>query len=189
MNTNHNNHADVKDSLEEVKVSISKLWDSVAHGTHMTFEKMADKTGKWFEEKKNSITKEDIHKVIDKAEAEIQKLLDSGQGKLQKLGKQAKLLFEMLRDSVIKNEFQIPWGSVAAITATLLYLISPIDIVPDLVPGMGLLDDAFVIALCISMVRIDLKRYAEHRKVNLADYGLSAEGKPLDETKDTQHTA
>jgi hypothetical protein len=28
------------------------------------------------------------------------------------------------------------------------------------------------VTLCISMIRIDLRRYAEYRKLDLADYGL-----------------
>lgn len=173
---------ELKENFEEAKSSVTKLWGSVTNETHAAFEKVADKTGKWFEEKKNTVTKEDVEKAVDKAESGIQKLLNSGKGYVVKLGKQAKLLWEMLRDSV-KKEFDIPWATVASITATLLYLISPIDVVPDFIPALGFADDALVIALCISLIRIDLKRYAAHRNLNLADYGLSSEGKPLDDDK------
>lgn len=173
---------DLKENFDEAKSSVTKLWGSVTTETHSAFEKVADKTGKWFEEKKNTVTKEDVEKAVDKAESGIQKLLNSGKSYVVKLGNQAKLLWEMLRDSV-KKEFDMPWATVAAITATLLYLISPIDVVPDFIPALGFADDALVIALCISLVRIDLKRYAAHRNLNLADYGLSSEGKPLEDDK------
>ncbi len=173
---------ELKENFEEAKASVSKLWGSVTDETHSAFEKVADKTGKWFEDKKNTVTKEDVEKAVDKAESAIQKLMNSGKAYVVKLGKQAKLLWEMLRDSV-KKEFDIPWTTVASITATLLYIISPIDIVPDFIPALGFADDALVIALCISLIRKDLKRYAEHRKLSLADYGLSPEAKPLDDDK------
>ena len=173
---------DRKENFDEAKASVSKLWGSVTNETHSAFEKVADKTGKWFEEKKNTVTKEDVEKAVDKAEGGIKKLLNSGKEYVVKLGKQAQLLWEMLRASV-KKEFDMPWATVASITATLLYLISPIDVVPDFIPALGFADDALVIALCISLIRIDLKRYAAHRNLNLADYSLSSEGKPLDEDK------
>ena len=78
-----------------------------------------------------------------KARAGIEKLLNSGKDYVVKLGKQAKLLWEMLRASA-KQEFDVPWATVAALTATLLYLISPIDVMPDFIPGLGFLDDALV---------------------------------------------
>lgn len=174
--------SEIKENFDEAKASVSKLWGSVTNETHAAFEKVADKTGAWFEEKKNTVTKEDVEKAVDKAEGGIKKLLNSGKSYVVKLGKQAQLLWEMLRDST-KKEFDIPWASVAAITATLLYLISPIDIMPDFIPALGFVDDGLVIALCISLVRMDLKRYATDRNLNLADYGLSSEGKPLDDDK------
>ncbi len=182
MSDTEKGQGEIKESLEEAKSSVTKLWGNVTSETHSALEKVADKTGKWFEEKKNTVTKEDVSKAVDKAESGIEKLLNSGKGYVVKLGKQAKLLWEMLRDST-KKEFDVPWATVAALTATLLYLISPIDVVPDFIPALGFVDDALVIALCISLVRIDLKRYAAHRNLNLADYGLSPEAKPLDDDK------
>ncbi len=77
----------------------------------------------------------------------------------------------MLKD-VWYGKFKAPWGTVASVTATLLYVVMPFDVIPDFIPGIGLLDDMLVVTLCISMVRIDLRRYAEYRKLDLADYGL-----------------
>ncbi|MBK6765186.1 MAG: DUF1232 domain-containing protein [bacterium] len=172
--------SEIKENLNEAKASIGKLWGSVTSETHGAIEKVADKTGQWFEEKKNAVTKEDVEKAVDKAETGINKLLNSGKAYVVKLGMQAKLLWEMLRASV-KNEFDIPWATVASITATLLYLISPIDVMPDFIPGLGFLDDALVIALCLSLIRVDLKRYAAHKNLNLADYALGEDGKPLED--------
>lgn len=174
--------SEIKENLNEAKESIGKLWGSVTSETHSTIEKVADKTGKWFEEKKNTVTKEDVAKAVDKAEGGINKLLNSGKDYVVKLGKQAKLLWEMLRASV-KQEFDIPWATVAAITTTLLYLISPIDVMPDFIPALGFVDDALVIALCISLIRVDLKRFAAAKNLNLADYALGEDGKPLEENK------
>ena len=35
----------------------------------------------------------------------------------------------------------IPWGSIVKIIAVLIYFISPIDVIPDILPFIGLTDD------------------------------------------------
>lgn len=40
-----------------------------------------------------------------------------------------------------------PWGGIAAIASSLLYGVSPIDLLPDLIPLVGLMDDAVAVPL------------------------------------------
>jgi uncharacterized membrane protein YkvA (DUF1232 family) len=42
---------------------------------------------------------------------------------------------------------RVPWRSRLALGALLLYLVSPIDLVPDFVPVAGQLDDAVLVVL------------------------------------------
>ena len=44
-------------------------------------------------------------------------------------------------------------AAVAVAVAALFYLISPADAVPDLMPGVGLLDDGAVLATAVAAVR------------------------------------
>jgi uncharacterized membrane protein YkvA (DUF1232 family) len=53
------------------------------------------------------------------------------------------LVRRLLRDS------RVPWGSRLMLGALLLYLLSPIDLVPDFVPVAGQLDDALLLALAL----------------------------------------
>lgn len=55
----------------------------------------------------------------------------------------------------------IPFKSVAAIAAAILYFVSPIDVIPDFIPVIGYVDDAAVIALCMKMVGVDVEAYRE----------------------------
>lgn len=53
------------------------------------------------------------------------------------------------------------WGSKALAIGALVYLISPIDGVPDFIPFAGLTDDAAVIMAAAAKLAADLKRYQE----------------------------
>jgi uncharacterized membrane protein YkvA (DUF1232 family) len=53
-----------------------------------------------------------------------------------------------------KGEFrEVPWQKLVLIVASILYFLTPIDVIPDFVVGLGYLDDAAVIAWVVSAVR------------------------------------
>ena len=68
--------------------------------------------------------------------------------------------------SYIKKEYtDIPLGSIIAIVSALLYFVSPVDIIPDGIPVLGLADDAAV-AVCWKFVESDIKEYNVWREKN-----------------------
>ena len=62
----------------------------------------------------------------------------------------------------VKGEYtEIPLASVIGIIAALIYFFSPVDLIPDCIPGIGLLGDAAVIGIAIKAVDNDLQAYRE----------------------------
>lgn len=53
------------------------------------------------------------------------------------------------------------WGSKAMAIGALIYLISPLDAVPDLIPIAGLADDVGVILAAVSSLCFELKKYKD----------------------------
>lgn len=69
-----------------------------------------------------------------------------------------------LLKSFIKKEYpDVPIGSILAIISALLYVVSPIDIIPDFVPGAGYIDDAAVVVACWALVGTDVNEYQQWR--------------------------
>ena len=60
----------------------------------------------------------------------------------------------MLRDP----NFQIERGKNITITIALLYIISPIDLIPDAIPFLGMLDDVLVAGYALKQVADELAR-------------------------------
>ena len=52
-----------------------------------------------------------------------------------------------------------PWAGKAIAIGALIYMISPIDAVPDITPIIGLLDDVAVITAAVTKLASELKRY------------------------------
>lgn len=159
------------DDYETAKQALGNLWENLAKEAHTRFSGVAEDMEKKFHESRERIKDADVKEALNKGADKIEKLAKSASAEAQKLAKQAKLLYMMLRDAV-SGKFKAPWVTVAALTACLLYLVNPIDVIPDFIPGIGLIDDALAIALCVSLVRIDLRRYAEEMGLKLEDYGL-----------------
>jgi uncharacterized membrane protein YkvA (DUF1232 family) len=69
-------------------------------------------------------------------------------------------LFEML----VEPGFVVPWKTTAAIVFALAYFISSVDLIPDAIPVLGFVDDAFVVAEVMVMVGADVARFEELRR-------------------------
>jgi len=54
---------------------------------------------------------------------------------------------------------RVPWRTVAVAVAALLYLLDPLDAIPDWLPGIGFIDDAAVTTALIATIRKDLERF------------------------------
>ena len=113
----------------------------------------------------------DVKKVLDTGVGKADKLLESAMSWIVKLAIRAKSLYDML-SAWWNGKYDLPTGTLQAIVVALLYFISPLDIIPDFLPFIGLADDAAIFAFVVSRIRKDLERYAEATGKSPADLGL-----------------
>ena len=105
----------------------------------------------------DKVGEEDVKETLGK-EDEIKKLFK----RVKVLAKYCNDLceiFELLRDRVASVYKETPWKTIAALTGALIYVLSPIDLILDFIPGIGFLDDAIVIGLAIKLALSDLEKY------------------------------
>ncbi len=125
---------------------------------------------KQYKEDQKNVTKKDVARAIRDG-GKAAKHEDSRIEWLALMGRRAHLMWELLKDWK-KGNYKAPWRTIAAIVAALIYVINPWDIIPDYIPVLGLIDDAFIVALCAAAIKSDLRRYCKFRGLNHKEYGL-----------------
>ena len=75
-------------------------------------------------------------------------------------------LISLVRNWIMQIYTAIPTGTLIAVIGALIYVLSPVDIIPDFIPGAGYVDDALVLSTCLSLVHSDLDDYRKWRKEN-----------------------
>ncbi len=108
------------------------------------------------------IQEKDIAKVVNKSQ-EIEKKFSTG-GPLHRFIEDGQLLIAVIRDYWTGKYRKLPWGTVAAIAFTLLYVFDPLDLVPDVLPIIGEVDDAAVVGACLFLVERDLLAYKQWKQ-------------------------
>lgn len=103
------------------------------------------------------VTAKDIEKVVERSE-DIQKKF-SARGPLKRFIVDAKLLTALVRDWRAGKYRQALYGTIAAVVFGLLYVFNPLDIIPDVLPVLGVVDDATVIGALLLLVERDLNKY------------------------------
>jgi uncharacterized membrane protein YkvA (DUF1232 family) len=68
-------------------------------------------------------------------------------------------MIRLIRDYQRAEYRDISEANLQIIIAAILYFVSPFDVIPDWVPVLGHIDDAFVVSLALKSVRLDLDTF------------------------------
>lgn len=110
----------------------------------------------FIEQGAKKITDKDVEKVVIKSE-EIKKRFSGGP--LRRFIEDGQLLVSLVKDYWSRNYRRVPFGTIGAAVFTLLYVFNPLDLMPDVLPIIGQIDDAAVVAACLMLVEQDLHAY------------------------------
>ena len=82
-------------------------------------------------------------------------------GALKKFADDIGALVDMVKAYANGTYRELPVTTIAMTVLSLVYVFSPIDIIPDFIPVAGLVDDAGVIAACLAAVGVDIEKFKD----------------------------
>lgn len=132
------------------------------HDTNTTSNVTAtfkDKVNDTFEDEVVKIDDDDIEVLLENEEAVEKKL--SGVNSLTKYLEIGKIMFGMIKDIKRGAYTNVPWFTIATIVMALLYVLNPMDLVPDFIPGIGYLDDLAIFSIGIGWIESDIHNYLD----------------------------
>jgi len=110
-----------------------------------------------------NIDQDDVEEAAAEGEQKVARLENAIPASLRRLWNDLKTLIALLRDYLAGRYTDLPFRTIAAVAAAVLYFASPIDAIPDMIPGLGYVDDDAVLTLCLQMISRDLENYRHWR--------------------------
>jgi uncharacterized membrane protein YkvA (DUF1232 family) len=95
----------------------------------------------------------DIVKQGDRVAAKLKS------GPMSRLIEELKASLRLIRAYASGEYRQVSWESMVLIVAAVLYVVSPIDVIPDFIPVIGYLDDVTVVSFALRIVREELDEF------------------------------
>lgn len=123
------------------------------------------KTKLIFDNLVKKVKPEDIKKV---SQIQLDKMK---KGPIKEVWPKIQALSEMMRSP------QVAWKSKAIAMATLIYLVSPFDAIPDIIPFAGLADDAALIIAVVSTISYELENYLVRQAEKQAEIEIKKQNK------------
>lgn len=79
------------------------------------------------------------------------------------------LVWEMLKAYAKREYTEVPFRSITAVVGALLYVLMPLDALPDFILGFGLIDDAAVFGYALKLISDDVKRFGAWKELQSLD--------------------
>jgi uncharacterized membrane protein YkvA (DUF1232 family) len=99
---------------------------------------------------------EKAKKLVDEA---MKKAKGKNKGPLDEVWRYLTALIRLTRAYFNRQYTDIPWHTIVLAIAALIYFVSPLDLIPDVIPVIGLSDDAVVIAFVVAQIKADLDNF------------------------------
>ncbi len=101
----------------------------------------------------------DRFRVLRVAKHAYRRLAADGHSPLGRASDDAKTLIRLITAYANNDYRSIPWKSAVYALGALLYFLSPLDLIPDVLVGIGFLDDVAVVVAVVKAISGDLDAF------------------------------
>lgn len=117
---------------------------------------------KW--EAKSKPYVEDLEKAQELLDKAVDKADKKRNGVLRDIWDNLQSLFNLFSDWINGNYKDISKQSIILVTIGIVYFVSPADLIPDFILGIGFLDDATILGFVIKQIGFEIDKYNDWKK-------------------------
>lgn len=109
----------------------------------------------------------------------VRKLLEAGKEKLDELSKsdadkktfvsQIQMIIKMVKTHISGEYRSFSIQSILLLVFALIYFITPLDLLPDFIPGLGFTDDISIVLFILKSLESDIDEFREWETGDIAD--------------------
>ncbi len=103
----------------------------------------------------------EARKLLNEA---VSKASQNKGGPLNEIWDSLQTLFSLLKDWISGEYRGLPSKALLLTLAGIVYFVTPIDIIPEFIVGLGLLDDAVILGWIISQIGRELEEYRSWKR-------------------------
>ena len=134
----------------------------IPQGQRLTEEKAEETIERGFHEAETTIdNKEKLSALLKKLKQKMKSLPMVGS-----VLANVPTMFKLLNSYLKGDYIDIPRKQLVIIVSAVSYLVSPIDLVPDFIPVVGLMDDMAIVSICIKATQSELEKSLAWREQN-----------------------
>lgn len=112
------------------------------------------------------LTKEQVDEILQDALPVIEGMDDLPSKSTRNISvayERVKILFDMVKDTYSGEYKAVDKLAVATAVLALVYLVSPLDFIPEVIPGIGVVDDIAILSFAVGLCAKEIKRYMEFK--------------------------
>lgn len=128
------------------------------------FDAKKEKARRQYQDSIHDINTDDVKDAYTRGSRRIHDFGNDIPGTLLEIWGDIKLMTAMIRDYYHGTYRQVPWSTIAATAAAILYFVNPLDLIPDFIPIIGYIDDLAVFAVALKFIGADLDKYRAWRE-------------------------
>lgn len=88
-------------------------------------------------------------------------------GALSRIARALRLFIPMCADVISGRYRPVPWAAIGWMTLALVYLVSPIDLIPEMLVLIGIIDDVVIVGWLLSKVDKALVDYRRWKGIDI----------------------
>lgn len=108
---------------------------------------------------------EKLNDLIEKAS----KKANGKKGSLDAIWGQLMACFRLIKAYAQGTYRKIPWSSMVILVASVIYFVMPIDMIPDFIVAIGLLDDVALLGWAVKTFGSEVNAFVEWEKENTTE--------------------